>query len=399
MSSNFQEVETFIQQNQIPYFATPAFQSLLRRERQKYSEETNEIKKVIIYGNLKHFATKVILINNTWENIPVDYFNNYYSLLSLEDIILDLRAEKKDKSGLADKKVAEWIRTYMKPRTFFHMLYMFARRAGENEFKNSNTPKFVETQYSKREDCIAVQNETCPEKLDGYAQTEDQGLCYYVAMNPNTSPETLSRIGLSNTFSSFVYKEVALNPNTPSDIQNYLFVRNGANSMNSVLSDTLGQLESLLKKNDNLLPQIVYEDGSVHKFRWRLQEFHDFVSFEFLKQDIENVDYTENSTSEPYTEGSWVISQPKDKLALAVWGKKVKNCVLSYGEAILRGSSEIFFVENNGVPAYTVEISGPKERGNSKQFQVKQIQKFGDSYGATRDTDQTVQKMIERAMA
>jgi hypothetical protein len=218
-------------------------------------------------------------------------------------------------------------------------------------------------------------------------------------MNPNTSPETLSRIGLSNTFSSFVYKEVALNPNTPSDIQNYLFVRNGANSTNSVLSDTLGQLESLLKKNDNLLPQIVYEDGSIHKFRWRLQEFHDFVSFEFLKQDIENVDYTTNTLSEPYTEGSWVISQPKDKLALAIWGKKVKNCVLSHGDAILRGSSEIFFVENNGVPAYTVEISGPKERGKSKQFQVKEIQKLGDSYGATRDVDQTVQKMIERAMA
>jgi hypothetical protein len=156
----------------------------------------------------------------------------------------------------------------------------------------------------------------------------------------------------------------------------------------------------MLKSGDEIVPQTVEEDGTIKKWRWRLVDFHDNISYLFLMRDIVNVEFTDNTIKNPYTEGSWTIYQPKDSVALAMWAQKVRNCVRSREDNVHNGKSEIVFVERDGVPAYTVEVQpGSAKRRNLNELSIHEIQAFGARTGSTRDSDGEILNMIKRAMS
>lgn len=392
---NFETVRKFILNNPTRYFSTSSFQTYLQEQEQLYSVETLEKKQIAIASTVLGFAIKVVQIYNVWPDVPIDYFNNYSSLMRC---MFRFDHFEKDSTlrGFNNPKVAEWFRTHMKPRSFFNMLHVYSLREGRKLFlETKESLNYAEKRYGSDPQYLPIQNETSAEKLAEYALSGEEGICYYVAKNPNTSPETLESLGMLDA--QCVLREVAINPNTLAKTREFLCVRNGSTNTDNTFVDTLKQLEELLNKNHEMNPRALNEEGQPMLSRWRLMLFHDYVSLEYLKQDIVNVEFTHNTIKEPYREGPWIVSSPRDSLSLAVWAHKVRNCVRQRESNVIAGNSEIIFIEQNEDPIYTVEISGPKERGGSKQFTIKEIQRFGAGPGQTRE-DQEIRDLIGRAL-
>ena len=393
----FDDVELRLNKSPNRYFSTASFQSFLSQLKDWYDKETKDIKKEAIANKAVNFIITVDNIYKVWPDLPVDYLNNYRYLIFNGIQIYGYKEENPLGCGFNNPKVAEWFQTYMKPRSFFNMLHVYCLREGRNFLMNSDSnAKYAERRYSNVPECIAVQNETSAEKLDELARSEDEGILYYVAKNPNTSPETLAYIGQMNQWRQCVIREVALNPNTPANIRDFFFIQKGSENTNRTFKDTLVQLEELLEKNKEMNPRALNEDGEPMLSRWRLMMFHDYVSLEYLKQEIVNVEFTHNTLKEPYHEGSWVISSPRDSLSLAVWAHKVHNCVRQRESRVQAGTSEILFIEQNGDPVYTVEIAGPKER-KGNQLTIHEIQKFGLGPGQTKENSE-IRQLIGRAL-
>jgi hypothetical protein len=67
----------------------------------------------------------------------------------------------------------------------------------------------------------------------------------------------------------------------------------------------------------------------------------------------------------------WKIYQPKNTVELALWGRRVRNCVASYENAILQKRSAIVLIEENDKPTYTAELDyNSLKKG---EFRFKQV--------------------------
>lgn len=128
----------------------------------------------------------------------------------------------------------------------------------------------------------------------------------------------------------------------------------GCIEIGTFLSDTINQLEKLIKSNVEVSPPK----------RWRMIDFHDHISYLYLKNTTKNQEI--RTLIKPYKYGEYRVSQPSNSVEIIIWGKKVKNCVASYEERI-GNKIWIFFIEKNGVPLYTVETD------MSKKLNIKQI--------------------------
>lgn len=137
------------------------------------------------------------------------------------------------------------------------------------------------------------------------------------------------------------------------------------------IADTFSQLVSLLDGG--------YEVSIPN--RWRFVEFHDHISYLYLKKDIKNVEHKNEFISIPFTKDKWKVYQPKDTLELAIWGKKVRNCVLSYENKIINKESVIILIEEDGTPKYTFELDY-----NSPDI-VKQKVGIGNSQLTNEETE------------
>jgi hypothetical protein len=134
---------------------------------------------------------------------------------------------------------------------------------------------------------------------------------------------------------------------------NQHYTKVGCISINTFIKDTFDQLEKLIKQKVTVDPPK----------RWRLIDFHDHVSYLYLKNNTKNNKLQTIIT--PYKKDNYLLSQPKESIEIIIWGKKVKNCVASYEERIGE-SIWIFFIERDGVPLYTVET-------DMKNYHIKQI--------------------------
>jgi hypothetical protein len=137
------------------------------------------------------------------------------------------------------------------------------------------------------------------------------------------------------------------------------------------IADTFSQLVSLLDGG--------YEVSIPN--RWRFVEFHDHISYLYLKKDIKNVEHKNEFISIPFTKDKWKVYQPKDTLELAIWGKKVRNCVLSYENKIINKESVIILIEEDDTPKYTFELDY-----NSPDI-VKQKVGIGNSQLTNEETE------------
>jgi len=127
----------------------------------------------------------------------------------------------------------------------------------------------------------------------------------------------------------------------------------GCIEIETFTKDTFNQLSKLIER------KIVVSTPK----RWRLIDFHDHVSYLYLKNTTKNNQL--KTIIEPYVQGKYTLSQPKDTVSIIIWGKKVKNCVASYEERIGE-DIWIFFIEKDGIPHYTVET-------DMKNFRIEQI--------------------------
>jgi hypothetical protein len=141
--------------------------------------------------------------------------------------------------------------------------------------------------------------------------------------------------------------------------------------------DTFSQLQKLYKKNATI----------TRPKRWRLLDFHDHVSFLFLESTIDNKDHDNEFLPSPVTTNDgWNIRQPKDTLELALWGKKVHNCVLSYEDAIEKKQSAIILIEQNEAPKFTVELD--YEKLKKKKIHIKQVVGMSNSSLSSEERNQ-----------
>lgn len=124
------------------------------------------------------------------------------------------------------------------------------------------------------------------------------------------------------------------------------FPKVGYRDYQTNINDTFSQMTSLLDGG--------YEVSIPN--RWRFVEFHDHISYLYLKREIKNVEHKNEFIPVPFTKDNWKIRQPKDTLELATWGKKVRNCVLSYENKIIDKESVIVLIEKDGIPKYTFEL-------------------------------------------
>jgi hypothetical protein len=421
--ANFVTIDNLIAEYRHPYFSTPSFISYYNQQRAafeaeeaifKAAEEAKD-KATVLHQifMMDEIACPVVLamynanlISKIWPDTPIDYFRNYWSFLGFA---VDLHILATDQS------VANWFRDNMTYRTFFNMIYRHALRYGKVLFKEDEPPKLIKDAIF--DEIRIVKEETSADVLDKMALAEEYvyenhdtsdpevtqklnrayNILYWIAGNPNASPETLARLGMGQI--GYVKAQAALNPSTPEEIRTYLILERGVDDVNNQLKDTLEQLQKMLKAGDTIVPQTEQEDGTMKKWRWRLGDFHDNISYLFLMRDIVNVEFTKNTIKNPYTEGSWTIYQPKDSVALAMWAQKVRNCVRSRESNVINGQTEIVFIERDGAPAYTVEVKpGLEKRSSVENLTIHEIQAFGARTGATRDTDNEILNMIKRAM-
>jgi hypothetical protein len=417
--ATFETADLFIKPDEVSYFSSPGFISYYNNKRAEYDaleaeernsngEVDNKIKKACVVGPLILAATKTLSLHKIWPDIPTDYFRNYRHLLELP-----IQLEH-----LNDENVAKWLRDNMSYRTFFNMIYRHALHYGKVLYQEVQPPKnqdnvnFEELLKSEEGplenilDRLAIREEQIYENyLNGI--TKDHldsnraiNILYHIAGHPNTSSETLARLGVREDHVSCVERQIVLNPNTPEEIRKLLIIEQGIEDVNSQLKDTLDQLQKMLKSGTQIVPVTHKDDGTNKKWRWRLIDFHDNISYLYLMQEIENVEFTNNTIKNPYQEDSWNVYQPKDSVALAMWAQKVKNCVRNRESNVHNGDSEIVFIERDGLPAYTVEVQpGAPKRRNLSELSILEIQAFGARSGATRDDQGVILDMIKRAMS
>jgi hypothetical protein len=266
--TNLQTTLKFANCIEIPFYQTPYFC--------RYFNSKNK-KTDFGFYELINYITNTSIANKIWNNISIDYFQNYESTLEF------LSAKS---LNLNQPEVQEWLRNNITHRTFFHM---------------------ISHSYGK----------------SGYVSTDN------------------------------------------------------------LLKDTFNQLSKMLK-----------EGCEIEKpKRWRIGEFHDHISFLFLKRDLKIVEHETTFIPVPHEQERWKVYQPKDTLELALWGKKVGNCVLSYEEKIMGKQSVIVLVEEDSSPKYTIELGI-----NGADFHIKQATVRPGNTSLTSEETQFCTQLIQTAI-
>jgi hypothetical protein len=146
------------------------------------------------------------------------------------------------------------------------------------------------------------------------------------------------------------------------------------------IEDTMKQLSEMLQK------KVEVERPT----RWRIVEFHDHISYQYLKAKTKNTVHDNTLIPHPFESEDWTVRQPKDTIDLTIWAQKVRNCVASYEDSIFSGRCKIILVEQDKKPTYTVEIDPNVKNGitikqmvghcnrhvdnNERQFAIKLIE-------------------------
>lgn len=129
-----------------------------------------------------------------------------------------------------------------------------------------------------------------------------------------------------------------------------------------IYNDTVNQLSKLIGRRENEPEKITKPK------RWRLQEFHDHMSQLYLEATTENRPHPAEFIPVPVQKDSWKIYEPKDTMDLAMWGRRVRNCVLSYEDHIFAKRSAIVLIEENNKPTYTAELDYQQLKEGRIQF-------------------------------
>lgn len=117
-----------------------------------------------------------------------------------------------------------------------------------------------------------------------------------------------------------------------------------------IYNDTVNQLNKLSLRRMNEMEKITKPK------RWRLQGFHDHMSHLYLEATTENRKHPTEFIPFPVQKDSWKVYEPKDTMDLAMWGRRVRNCVMSYEDKIFSKQSAIVLIEENEKPTYTAEL-------------------------------------------
>lgn len=105
----------------------------------------------------------------------------------------------------------------------------------------------------------------------------------------------------------------------------------------------------------------------------RFREYHNKLVRVHLRATIKNVDYKQYFLSVPVKKDNLEICEPLNSYQLAEWATCVKNCVYSYQDKVIQGTSAIFLIKENGDPKFTVEVSNPTEKNKSNISQIEKI--------------------------
>ena len=126
-----------------------------------------------------------------------------------------------------------------------------------------------------------------------------------------------------------------------------------------------------LNDSMNMLNRLVKEHGPDFKKpkRWRIQEFHDYVTAESWKLRNVNEILPQDLFPEPVKATldlngalnivQMTFFQPRDTHQLAEWGRAVRNCVGSagYSERIRKKKNFIVLAMIENKPRYTIQLS------------------------------------------
>ena len=119
---------------------------------------------------------------------------------------------------------------------------------------------------------------------------------------------------------------------------------------NEIYNDTFNQLSKVMTRWGNT-PEKITKPA-----KWRLQDFHDHMSHLYIESTAQNVEHHPEFIPVPVKMDNWKVYQPKNTVELQLWGRRVRNCVSSYENAILQKRSAIVLIEENEKPTYTAEL-------------------------------------------
>lgn len=137
-----------------------------------------------------------------------------------------------------------------------------------------------------------------------------------------------------------------MNSSTFLHMISHFYEKNSFQRTVEIYNDTISQLSKLINRKANI----------TRPKRWRLEEFHDHMSHLYLESTVENKKHPNEFIPFPVKISNWKVYEPKDTLELAVWGRRVRNCVLSYEDKIFSHQSAIVLIEENDTPVYTAEL-------------------------------------------
>ena len=136
----------------------------------------------------------------------------------------------------------------------------------------------------------------------------------------------------------------------------------------NLLKDTYDQLTAY--PPDKVPPKIKdkYPAGLQLPERWEtIKDLHDKVSrdYNIIKAEVNNRDI-EFDEYISLLDGTTVLDTelvlPKNTSQLVEWGRKLNNCIASYGDKVIRGDTYVFALYKNGEPFINGEIS-PTDHG------------------------------------
>lgn len=130
----------------------------------------------------------------------------------------------------------------------------------------------------------------------------------------------------------------------------HFYEKEGFQRTNEIYNDTFNQLSKVITRWGNT-PEKITKPA-----KWRLQEFHDHMSHLYIESTTQNVDHHPEFIPFPVEVDNWKVYQPKNTVELQLWGRRVRNCVASYENAILQKKSAIVLIEKNDKPTYTAEL-------------------------------------------
>ena len=146
---------------------------------------------------------------------------------------------------------------------------------------------------------------------------------------------------------------------------NHFYEKEGFQRTNEIYNDTFNQLQKVMVRWGNT-PEKITKPA-----KWRLQDFHDHMSHLYIESSSTNVEHNPEFIPFPVKVDKWKIYQPQNTVELALWGRRVRNCVASYENAILQKRSAIVLIEENGKPTYTAELDyNSLKKG---EFNFKQV--------------------------